>query len=86
VGVKQTLQPYQAIPYTWDEPSKFTKLVVEIENSTFKKEFNLNIIRTHEPFEVHLEVSIVRLTLTELQGPQTNRHHYSSRDICRWAY
>lgn len=56
VGIPQKVLPFQATPYTWDEPSRFHKLLVEIENSKFSKEYSLDIIKSHKIITVDVKV------------------------------
>lgn len=49
------LRPYQATAYAWDEPSKFHKLVLEVQNSDFRRELSLDIIKCYRPVEIRLE-------------------------------
>jgi hypothetical protein len=58
VGIKQELGPYQAVPFTWDEPSKFRRLVIEIDGEVLKKEINLDIIKAHTLDEVSTLVAL----------------------------
>lgn len=55
IGIPQVVSPYQATPFTWDDPSQPNRLIVEIENSNFASEFNLHIIKIYDPVEVVFE-------------------------------
>jgi len=46
------LKGYQSAPYSWDEPAKPHRLVVRLLNSDFKKDYNLDIMRTFEPVTI----------------------------------
>lgn len=59
IGVAQKLGAYQAVSYTWDEPSHYNKLVVEIEKDVFRKEYNLEIIKSFEPEKLTIQVLIL---------------------------
>lgn len=56
VGTVQKISPFQALPFTWDHPSRFQKLLVEIENGKFKKEYSLDIMKTHKLVTVTTQV------------------------------
>ncbi|PRP86239.1 vacuolar protein sorting-associated protein 13 family protein, partial [Planoprotostelium fungivorum] len=52
VGAPERIDPYQAISYTWDEPSRFHGLVVEVINGDFKKDYTLDVIKSHKPVNI----------------------------------
>jgi vacuolar protein sorting-associated protein 13A/C len=55
LGLPQRVKPYNSIPYTWDEPSKYHRLVIGFPNvdRNFLKEFSLDIIKSHKAIELN---------------------------------
>jgi vacuolar protein sorting-associated protein 13A/C len=52
IGVPEKLSPYECMPYVWDQPSRFHKLVVEIPDANFRKEYSIDIFRSYEPLQI----------------------------------
>lgn len=50
--MKQPVNPYQVIPYTWDDPAKHHKISMEISGANYKKDYSLHILRKHKQHEI----------------------------------
>ena len=50
-GKPTDLGPCESVPYTWDQPGQTHKLVVELPQCRFKKEYNLDKIKMY-PIEI----------------------------------